>query len=171
MAPSPYAHLSRLIGLGIIGLIVFFTIRYFAIPESWDSKAWYRRDALPLLQQQKPLFGGNESCSGASCHEDDRYLIEDARSEHQLRTRWLGWATHKTLSCESCHGPLGDHVRNGLKVKKAVIIRDSKLCLQCHERRLGRNAIVTFRENEYHESLSVTRKSVCVNCHDPHEPK
>jgi len=176
MNTSPYTHLYRLGGLGIIGLIAFLTIRYFAIPESWDNDAWYRRDALSLLQQQEPVFGGNESCAGITCHEDRRYLIEDARSEHRLRIRWLGWATHKTLSCESCHGPLGDHVIDGLKVQKAVVVHDSTLCLRCHEKRLGRNrigenTIVSFREDEYHESLSVTKKSVCVNCHDPHEPK
>nr|VFK61873.1 MAG: Doubled CXXCH motif (Paired_CXXCH_1) [Candidatus Kentron sp. TC] len=171
MEPSPYAHLYRLGGLGLLGLIVFLTIKYLAIPESWDGDAWYRRDALSLLRQQEPVFGGNESCAGASCHEDERYLIEDARSEHQLRIRWLGWATHKTLSCESCHGPLGDHARGGLKIQKAVIVRDSELCLRCHEKRLGRKAIVAFRENEYHEYLSVTKESTCVECHDPHEPK
>ena len=168
---SPYAHLYRLGGLGIIGLIIFFTIRYFAIPESWDSEAWYRKDALPLLQQQEAVFGGNESCAGGDCHEDPRYLIEDAQAEHRLRLRWLGWATHRTLSCESCHGPLGKHVQNGLKVQKATVIRESGLCLRCHERRLGRKAIVSFREDKYHEALSVTKESACVECHDPHEPK
>nr|VFK51939.1 MAG: doubled CXXCH domain-containing protein [Candidatus Kentron sp. TUN]VFK53578.1 MAG: doubled CXXCH domain-containing protein [Candidatus Kentron sp. TUN]VFK55044.1 MAG: doubled CXXCH domain-containing protein [Candidatus Kentron sp. TUN] len=171
MGPSPYTHLYRLGLLSIIGLIAFLTIRYFSIPESWDSDAWYRKDALLLLQQQEPIFGGNESCAAVDCHEDDRYLIDDARSEHQLRIRWLEWATHKTLACESCHGPLGKHVQDGLKVQKAITIRESKLCLRCHEKRLGRNAIVTFRENEYHESLSVTKESLCVECHDPHEPK
>ena len=89
MRPSPYAHQYRLVVLLAIGLIIFLVIKKFAIPESWDSDAWYRKDALPLLQQQQPVYGGNESCAGTSCHEDERYLIDDAQSEHQLRIRWL----------------------------------------------------------------------------------
>jgi hypothetical protein len=172
MSPSPYAHLYRLGALLAIGLIIFLIIKQYAIPDSWDSDAWYRKDALSLLQQQEPVFGGNESCAGAGCHADDRYLIDDAQSEHRLRIRWLGWATHKTLSCESCHGPLADHVKDGLKIAKAVIVYESTLCLRCHEARLGRDAVVPFREDfEYHESLEVTWESKCVRCHNPHEPK
>nr|VFJ66036.1 MAG: Cytochrome c3 [Candidatus Kentron sp. FM]VFJ66145.1 MAG: Cytochrome c3 [Candidatus Kentron sp. FM]VFK15998.1 MAG: Cytochrome c3 [Candidatus Kentron sp. FM] len=172
MTPSPYAHIYRLGGLGIIALVVFFIVKYLAIPASWDKNTWYRQDALSLLQQQEPVFGTNQSCEGSSCHEDENYLVEDARIEHRLRIRWLGWATHKTLSCESCHGPLSDHVQDGFKVRKAVVVRTGELCLRCHESRLGRNAVVAFREDfEYHKSLSVTKRSSCVKCHDPHEPK
>lgn len=172
MNPSPYTHLYRLGALLAIGLVVFLIVKEQAIPESWDSEAWYRKDSLPLLQEQQPVFGNNETCAGAGCHEDARYLIDDAQLEHQLRIRWLDWATHKNLSCESCHGPLADHVKDGFKIEKAVVSRNSDLCLRCHEPRLGREAIVPFQEDsKYHQYREVTRESTCVRCHNPHEPK
>ena len=172
MNPSPRAHVYRLLAVLAVAGTIFLVVKWLATPASWDFDAWYRTGALEDLKHQPLAFGGNMSCMASTCHEDERYLIEDAQSEHRLRHEMLRWATHKTLACEACHGPLQDHASDGKKIAKAIIVRENTLCLRCHERRLGRDAVAHVSETfEYHEALDVTRESTCVDCHNPHEPK
>jgi len=165
VSPSPRSHVYRLVLVLAVGVGGFLLVKDFFKPDSWDDQAWYRRDALPRLQQQAPLFGGNESCQSAACH---------ARPEkdHDEKFGLLGDAIHDGLACEGCHGPVGEHARDGQKLADARIIRDSSLCLRCHDQRMGRaQKVAQFSETfQKHERKKVTRESECIECHDPHAP-
>ncbi len=164
--PSPRAHLYRLGVLMIAGFIVFLGVMVVAAPASWNYEIanWYRTDALEELQRQPMVYGGiaevsasqrNESCQ--SCHEDDLKEFKKLK--------------HKQLSCESCHGALGDHARDGRKIAVAVIDRERGQCLNCHaplpNKPRGFSQFTTD-ENRKHEKLEAG--AACLKCHDAHDP-
>ncbi|MDH3639526.1 MAG: hypothetical protein OES09_13860, partial [Gammaproteobacteria bacterium] len=163
--PSPRSHIYRLVLVLVIGVGGFLLVKDFFKPDSWDDQAWYRREALPRLQQQSPLFGGNESCQSAACHAVPE-------KDHDEKFGLLKDATHDGLACEGCHGPVGEHARDGQELGDPRVIRESSLCLDCHDQRMGRaERVAQFSETfEKHERKKVTRESECIECHDPHAP-
>jgi hypothetical protein len=149
----------------VLVLVGFVGVKRLATPESWDYAAWYRRDALPQLQQEAALYGGNASCVSSSCHE----LILN----HEAKSLMLHQAAHDGLSCEGCHGPFAGHVRDGGKVADAWVNRDNDLCLSCHGALLGRaQKVAQFdrSNNKMHERMAADQTTRCGNCHDPHAP-
>jgi hypothetical protein len=106
---------------------------------------------------------GNAKC--AECH-----------AEHM---RFLRHGGHKTISCESCHGPGGDHVLEEIEPRPEMIIYGREHCLQCHLKGAkGPESIPRikgFKEHlhaiEEHHLQDVARalkRGKCVFCHDPH---
>lgn len=164
MAPSPRSHIYRLTIILVIALTAFLLLKDLAVPASWDATAWYRTDALTDLQQQPARFGGNESCRGSQCHEP--------KANHQARLDELQNSVHKTLACETCHGPLIDHAQGEHKVGDAHLAR-GKLCLRCHGALLGRAEKVAQFSPEFpiHKMMQVTEEKPCIDCHSPHAPK
>ena len=164
--PSPRTHLYRLGLLIIVGFIVFLGIMIVFAPASWNYEItnWYRADALEELQRQPMVYGGIETVSSRkrnkacrSCHEDDVKEIAKLK--------------HKQLSCESCHGALFDHVRDGKKVAVAVIDRERGQCMNCHAPLVNRSrgfSQFTTDENKKHEQLK--EGAPCLECHDAHNP-
>jgi hypothetical protein len=152
--------------LVVVG-IGFLAVRQLAIPASWDSERWFRRDALEDLKKLPTRFGGNESCAGASCHDDQR------PKHHQVNLQTLDNGAHNGLACENCHKPLYEHVQDGRKIGFAGFNQSSELCLRCHAPLVSRPASLSqFREDFiYHELLDVRISTPCRICHDPHEPK
>ena len=69
MKTSAWSHIYRLIALLLIAVVGFVAVRGLAIPSSWDSDKFFRKDSLDELQLQPMKIGGNESCGGASCHD------------------------------------------------------------------------------------------------------
>lgn len=166
MNPSPRAHVYRLLILLVIGIAGFAVVKKLAVPESWDYERWYRLGAEEDLKQQPLRFGGNESCAGSICHVDSR------PQTHQVRFDALGRGNHKGLSCEACHGPLGDHVQDGKPVGRMPMNSNSDLCMSCHQKLVTRpQQFAQFSEDLlYHALLGVTEISACRSCHDPHDP-
>lgn len=185
---SPTAHLVRLAVLLILGGGVFATVRTFMIPPTWNSTEWYREGALEDLKEQPLMFGGNESC--ISCHKDDR------ENAHIRATKEIRSGMHVNLSCESCHGPAGLHVRDGKKIAEAKIEYSGLLCLNCHNNListpasfptqiLAKESIQARREAELLKAaLAKGNKKIhrhktrvhmhmdCVNCHEVfHNPE
>lgn len=165
MSPSPRSHIYRLILVFVVALTGFILLKGLAVPKSWDADAWYRRDSLPLLQSERALYGGNESCGSAGCHEKPE-------KDHEEKHEWLADDEHKGLACESCHGPLRNHVVEGRKVADADIVEDSSLCLRCHGPTVARpETLAQFDESTgRHKRKGITKASLCLDCHDPHEP-
>ena len=164
MNPSPRAHIYRLLlAVGIL-IGVFLGIRALAIPDSWDSDGWYRRDSLTDLQQLPQHFAGNGSCGGAGCHEKSMRHLEKMAA--------LATGQHQGLACEVCHGPLSDHVKDGEKVAPAKVNVANDLCLSCHAPLLGRpQQFAQFSETQLpHKLLNVREISLCRACHDSHKP-
>ncbi len=167
MSASPRAHIYRLILVLVLVAVGFLVVQGFAIPTSWDSQNWYRKDALTELQELPLRFGGNESCASGNCHDGAKPV------RHQIRIDTLSNGTHQGLACEGCHGPLSDHVQGGRKVNIARLDFTNDLCLRCHQELVSRpQDFAHFSETFlYHQLLDVKITKPCRACHDPHEPK
>ncbi len=162
---SPRSHIYRLVLVLLLVLVGFLGVKRLATPQGWDYEAWFRRDALPQLQQQPALFGGNASCVDSSCHEPS--------PSHEAKRSMLRQAVHDGLACEGCHGPVGAHVQDGRKLAEARVDRDNDLCLRCHRAMLGRaQKVAQFdrSNNKMHEMMAQDQTTRCGNCHDPHAP-
>ena len=157
------------------------------VPSSWSSSDGYRKDSLAEIAKKPMRHGGNESCSG--CHEDSEGTHEDAMAT-------LREGVHRNLSCESCHGPLADHVQNGKKIAEAMTEYSRLVCLKCHTNAINRPAthpmfihaaevLTPWREAQlnkaaeeagkrkfYRHKKSVHPHMDCLNCHETfHDPE
>jgi hypothetical protein len=120
--------------------------RAFLTPPSFRQYGWFRGDALQEIAARKPLYAGKKACD--ECHSDEIQKL--AKGEH------------KSISCESCHGPAQAHADN--PDLKTGMLTDSD-CLRCHEADPGRPNFlkqITVK--------SPYKGSRCVECHVPHHP-
>lgn len=155
-SPSPRSHLNRLGILLAAGFIVFLFVKGWATPSSWDYEKWYRADSLEEMKQQPLVYGGNESCE--ECHEDE---YEEALE-----------FDHKTLSCESCHGALADHVKDGKKSANAIVDDKSNWqCMNCHDKLINRpKDYPQFSKEKIRRHKEMKEGILCLKCHDAHDP-
>ena len=178
--PSPYAHLVRLAGILIAAGVAFFFVRQAMIPKSWNFEGWYREDAVKQVAAKPMKHGGNHAC--ADCHEDSDGMHADVIEEMEE-------SGHKGLSCEACHGPLNQHVKDGKKIAEAIVENTGLVCRHCHEHRISRPAhhpqfilhdeiLPAWREKDLNEAAKAKGRSKlyrhkskihahvdCVNCH------
>jgi hypothetical protein len=153
--PSALTHLYRLGALFIVFIIVFLAIRQIATPSSWNYEVWYRGAALTEDANKPLLHGGNDSCN--SCHEE---VVKVAKK-----------LKHKTLSCEGCHGPLGNHVRNDEKIADAEVINQSRWqCLNCHDELISKPKRFPQFTDAVEKHTTLVDGEVCLKCHDAHDP-
>jgi len=145
----------------VLGFVGFLTLKAIATPASWDFEHWYRDDAKKDIASAPLVYGGNESCR--TCHADE------VKEFYEFK--------HKTLSCESCHGPLLDHVRNGEKNAAAKVDDGSNWqCLNCHEKLITRKLVNNrpdfpqFEVGRVEEHEEVAKGALCLVCHTPHDP-
>lgn len=160
--PSPRSHLYR---LGIV-LVVFFivagSIGWWAIPDSWNFEIdnWYRGAAVNDTAAQPLVYGGNESC--VECHEKASEMVAAKR--------------HSGLSCESCHGALGDHVRADKRFAAAKVDKGRWQCENCHAEQINRPAdFPQFSKTgdigkEVKKHMRLDDATPCLKCHDAHDP-
>ncbi len=158
---SRWTHLIRLGAILAFGTVGFFVVKAIATPSSWDYENWYRRDSLKEIAALPQIYGGNDSCR--TCHAD----------EHEELIAF----GHKKLSCESCHGALADHVRDGKKIANAAVDNESTWqCLNCHATLITRRAVggpkgfPQFSTDRIEEHKEVAKGMLCVACHNPHDP-
>lgn len=164
MNPSPRTHIYRLLFALAILIGAFIGIRALAIPESWDSAHWFRRDSLIDIQHLPRHFAGNAFCGGSGCHKKSMRHLE--------KMALLETGRHQGLACEVCHGPMSDHAKDGEKIAPAKITVANSLCLSCHARLTGRpQQFPQFDETSVaHKLLNVKKIAICRACHDPHKP-
>ncbi len=160
-SPSSRSHLYRLGAVLIIGFVGFLALKALATPASWNYEDWYRNDAKKEIASGPLIYGGNESCQ--TCHGDEKQELAEFK--------------HETLSCESCHGALADHVRNGKKIAAAKVDDGSNWqCLNCHEKLITRKLVSNrldfpqFRVDRVPEHEEVAKGLLCLSCHNPHDP-
>ena len=154
--PSPKAHLVRLAILLGCALVVFLIVKQVLTPASWNFKDWYRTDALALNESYEVAYGGNDSCN--ACHEEVNKEVAEFR--------------HQQLSCESCHGALADHVKDGEKTGDAQVDDESTWqCLNCHEARVNKPAnFPQFDRKKIEEHRDMENDMLCIACHAAHDP-
>jgi len=154
--PSPKAHLVRLaIVIGGV-LVIFLILKQVLTPSSWNYKDWYRGDSLALNESYPVIYGGNDSC--IACHADINEEVAELK--------------HRALSCESCHGALADHAKDGEKTGDAVVFDESNWqCLNCHEARVSKpEGFPQFDKSSITEHKEMEADMVCISCHSAHDP-
>jgi hypothetical protein len=161
--PSPRSHLYRLGILLAVCFVAFLVIKDLATPASWNYEGWYRGAVLEEGKAKPFVYGGiadievserNEACR--SCHKD-----------HEKKVRKL---KHRTLSCESCHGALADHAREGKKTADAPVDKSRGQCLNCHAELISRPKGFPQFTMEVKKHRTLEEKTLCLKCHGGHDP-
>jgi hypothetical protein len=129
------------------GIVASYCIaRYCLTPPSFKQYGWFRGDALLELRAREPVFAGKKACD--ECHSD--HVQKVLKFEH------------KTLSCESCHGPGQAHADNpDIKLEALTYSH----CVRCHEANPSRP--------KWHKQIVSKAHytgSKCTECHVPHAP-
>lgn len=131
-----------------IGIVVsYFTARHFLVPESFGKYGWYRADALKEHQTLPITYAGAAAC--ADCHSD----VVETKAK----------AGHKSVRCESCHGPLAAHAEDPTVTPPKL--KDHSFCVRCHEANPSRPENFPQVDVEDHAG-----NANCMECHIPHIP-
>src|SRR5215471_19509617 len=137
----------RLFLLVVAIVVSYLTARYFLTPSSFRQYGWYRGAALVELANRPPVFAGKAACE--ECHSDHFQKLQKD--------------SHKTLSCEACHGAGQAHADNpDIKIDRSNV----GACLRCHEANPSRPKWHKQVVSRTHYSGS----SKCTECHVPHAP-
>lgn len=163
-APSPRSHLYRLAVVLAVFSAGFMLLRELARPASWNSEGWYRAAALEDARAQPLIYGGisslergerNQTCQ--SCHAEQNKLV--------------GKKKHKKLSCESCHGPIADHVEGEKKIAAAEIDRSRAQCSNCHSLQINRPEDFPQFTMKIDKHKKAEKEALpCLKCHEAHDP-
>ncbi|MGD0815763.1 MAG: hypothetical protein ABSA83_19390 [Verrucomicrobiota bacterium] len=139
-------QIIRLVLLTIGIVCVYFTARFFLVPPSFGQYGHYRANALQDIASRQPFWAGKASC--LECHPDHAQKL--AKGEH------------KTLSCETCHGPGRAHVANPAEKLPKLNI---SMCVRCHQ--ISPSRPKWLHQINIHNHYT---GSVCTECHVPHQP-
>lgn len=141
-------HIFRLICLLLGVLLLALIAPKFLTVDSFYKYGHYRANSVPEIAAQPIAYRTARNC--LSCH-DERVALWSANS-------------HKSVTCEVCHGAAQGHPANG----KLPIPKDTvRLCTLCHEAMPGRPPTQPQIDVTKHNP-SATQ---CVTCHNPHSPK
>lgn len=154
------SHVVRI----VLGLVVFAVVggagKYLLTPKSFGKYGHYRADAIEEEANREIRHWTNASCFPCHKYEADIHLK----------------GRHKTISCEFCHGPYADHIKDGKKVGTLPVKRGEEirvLCLRCHNRAIQarpKDVIKTVIMPEHLESQKVKVTHICNQCHNQHAP-
>ena len=140
-------HVVRLLLLLAAFLVVAISVQQLLTDSSFYRFGHYRGDSVGEIASREPAFKTAWYCK--DCHAE-RHAQWSANS-------------HKSVACETCHGPAAGHPENG----KLPIPTDTvKLCTLCHEAMPGRPRV--------QPQIVVAQHSggqQCKTCHNPHAPK
>ena len=154
-------HIIRFVlVLAVIG-IGFLVFRTWLVPDSFgihnDSYMYgYHRGDSDAEQADLPVsYRGTARC--ATCHE--------------AQATTVAAAAHRSLSCESCHGPMRGHNGNMPRMLKDA---SPEACLVCHATLQARPAsfpqIASFAAHMQQQGQPLEPGMTCLDCHDAHEP-
>jgi len=157
---SYYSHVLRII-LGLVAVAVLGLIgKTLLTPKSFGTYGYYRADAIEEEAAREIRHWTNEPCF--SCHA----------YEANIHLKGL----HKTISCEFCHGPYADHVKEGRKEGTLPVRKGDEitvLCLRCHNKAIQARPgevikTVTMPEHLFDQQVKLTH--TCNQCHHVHAP-
>jgi hypothetical protein len=133
-----------LLTFAIVG--TYAVARVLLTPETFGEFGHYRGVALKELASRQPTYAGAKAC--AECHDD--------------QVTRLAKGDHKTIACETCHGPGRKHADDpDEKPPKG----GNSLCLRCHEANPARPAFLKQVTTKDHF------EGRCAECHVAHQPK
>ena len=143
--PEQVTRLGFVIGVLVVLVVV---LRFIVIPPAFFSQEIHEAAAVKRETAKPVSFAGMVACR--DCHEE------------QYETKEKGF--HRTLSCETCHGPSAKHADDPENVKPYAP-RDRKFCPVCHQydpaRPTGFPQIIPTAHNPL---------KPCITCHRPHDP-
>ena len=151
-------HYFRAAFLIVGGLLFFFLVRGFLLPQSFGKYGFYRGDNVEEQMDKPVKFVPKDVCG--QCHPD--ILAQNQKGPHTK------------IQCQSCHDALPVHVdlEKGEIVGKMPIQKTAQLCLRCHNKLPSRPK--NFPQIDIEEHLKGNPKvhdpEVCFNCHSPHNP-
>lgn len=140
-------HIARLIlvivGFGAAALVA----KTLLTADTFYEFGHYRGNSVIQLAALEPTFQSPRYCE--PCHAE-------------RHAQWSGHS-HKSVSCEVCHGPARGHPANG---KLPIPTDTHRLCGACHEGIAGRPRT--------QPQIDVAKHSLgdpCTICHSPHAPR
>ena len=143
-------HLKKAFTLMALAIIAFIFVRSLVVPLSFGQYGWYRGDALGDIRNFPVEYAGSASCGEENCHTN-------------IYSVWIN-GSHKTVNCETCHGPSGKHVNNIREMPGPV--NDSRdYCGICHYKRVARPTTFPQIDPAVHG-----QDMQCTYCHNPHKP-
>ena len=160
MQSSHNAHVKRLVLFFVIAAVLGLVVKMIATPRSFGKYGHYRGDAVMDEREREVRHMTNDSC--LDCHP-------------YIKEMHLG-GIHKTVSCEFCHGPYADHVKDGKKIAALPVKHDEEikaLCLRCHNqiiRARPKESIKMISMPQHLEDQHVRPDHVCDQCHNVHAP-
>lgn len=142
-------HLVRMAGIFAVGIVAFFLLQRFLVPDTFGRYGHYRGAAVTEAQRASLVFAGRASCE--RCHAE------------QATVQKTG--PHAKLGCEACHGALRKHADSPTTVEAQK--PDTKtLCPVCHAANVARPAWLEQVDVQEHAS-----GEACGTCHQPHDPR
>lgn len=155
-----YSHIFRIVFILIFVGVVGVVVRAKVLPQSFGKYGHYRGSAIDDELNRPIRNGTNASC--LVCHPHIREMHLEG--------------VHKTVSCEFCHGPVADHVKDGkviAKLPKKEGKEIKKLCLRCHNqiiRARPKESIKMISMPQHLEQKHVRTDHNCNQCHNGHAP-
>lgn len=143
-------QLRRILTLLISLILIFVVVRHFLVPESFGELGHYRSYSLIENAAHNPKYIGNSDCE--VCHEAESSLINEG--------------LHKTIKCETCHGPGADHIESN-EADDIIKPQGREFCGQCHQKNAARPSNII---KQVDIMIHNVEESECTNCHNPHEP-
>jgi hypothetical protein len=142
------AHLFRVIGVFVAGILLFLVIRGLLVPQSFGQYGHYRGKALTELAARPLNYAGHETCE--TCHADVLEKKKDGKHAH--------------VNCEACHGPLAKHADDPASVTPEKL-DTAVLCVRCHEANAA-------KPRGFPQVVSADHSNglPCDTCHQPHSP-
>ena len=142
-------QIVRLLLLTVAIVGSYLVARVFLTPQSFGQYGWYRGNALEELATRDRVFAGKKECEICHSEEFEKLL------KHE----------HKTLSCESCHGPVQAHVDDPENERNKPDKGNAVACLRCHEGNPSRPKWLKQINSKTHYT-----GEKCTECHVPHAP-
>jgi hypothetical protein len=122
------------------------------VPKSFGMYGHYRGDSPGEIRSQEISYAGPSAC--AECHRKTAAVGENGG--------------HRSVSCETCHGPGAKHGKSPATEKiKAPETRE--FCALCHARNPARPARFPQIDLKKHWTKDWADEK-CTTCHDPHNP-
>lgn len=129
-------------------ITIFILIRGIVVPPSFGDYGWYRGDSVGEFAAIEPVYATSDDCK--TCHSD-------------MYNEWIG-GEHKTVNCETCKGPGGEHTKNpGAHEMEIDTSRD--FCALCHNQNPSRPIEFPQKDVSAHNT-----GQLCIECHKPHDP-
>lgn len=141
-------HLLRVAAALVLGLLLFLVLRSVLVPQSFGRYGHYRGNAIAEIAALPVAYAGHQACE--NCHND----IAEMKSK----------GVHKTVNCESCHGPQAKHVDDPASVVPAKL-NTVVLCARCHQANIAKPKNFPQVEAAEHSG-----GAACDTCHQPHSP-